>query len=67
LYLLEECIDSVYHCVIFFRLTANGLRLGEGGGFIVQKFNRRTALEPTTKLSNDALNPPYAKPLLWAG
>ena len=28
------------------------------GGFLAQKFNRRTALEPTTKLSYDALNPP---------
>ena len=28
------------------------------GGFIAQKFNRRTALEPTTKLSYEALNPP---------
>jgi len=28
------------------------------GGFLEQKFNRRTALEPTTKLSNEALHPP---------
>ncbi|SFO05622.1 hypothetical protein SAMN04488519_103256 [Algoriphagus ornithinivorans] len=28
------------------------------GGFLAQKFNRRTALEPTTKLSYEALNPP---------
>jgi hypothetical protein len=25
---------------------------------LTQKFNRRTALEPTTKLSYEALNPP---------
>jgi hypothetical protein len=28
------------------------------GGFLAQKFIRRTALEPTTKLSYEALNPP---------
>jgi hypothetical protein len=28
------------------------------GGFLAQKFNRRTALEPTTKLSYEALPPP---------
>jgi hypothetical protein len=52
------------------------------GGFLVQKFKRSTALEPTTKLSNEALHPPLrqavgvtvavvllilVKPLLWAG
>ena len=28
------------------------------GGFLAQNFNRRTALEPTTNLSYEALNPP---------
>jgi hypothetical protein len=28
------------------------------GGFLAQKFNRRTTLEPTTKLSYEALHPP---------
>ena len=28
------------------------------GGFLAQKFNRRTALEPNTKLSYEALHPP---------
>ncbi len=28
-------------------------------GFLAQKFNRRTALEPTTKLSYEALHPPF--------
>ena len=28
------------------------------GGYLAQKFNRRTALEPTTKLSYEALHPP---------
>jgi len=28
------------------------------GGFLAQKFNRRTALEPTTKLSYEALHLP---------
>ena len=31
------------------------------GGFLAQKFNRRTALEPTTKLSYEALHPPLRK------
>jgi hypothetical protein len=33
-------------------------RAWRSGGFLAQKFNRRTALEPTTKLSYEALNPP---------
>jgi len=28
------------------------------GGFLAQKFNRRTALEPTANLSYEALHPP---------
>ena len=28
------------------------------GGFLAQKFNRRAALEPTTKLSYEAQHPP---------
>jgi len=28
------------------------------GGFLAQEFNRRTALESTTKLSYEALHPP---------
>jgi hypothetical protein len=31
------------------------------GGISAQKFNRRTALEPTTKLLGEALNPPLRK------
>jgi len=31
------------------------------GGFLVQRFNRRTALEPTTKLSYEALNQPLCQ------
>lgn len=31
------------------------------GGFLAQMFNRRTALEPTTKLSYEALNPPLCQ------
>jgi hypothetical protein len=31
--------------------------VGAFGGFAAQMFNRRTALEPTTKLSYKALNP----------
>jgi hypothetical protein len=40
------------------KLAHNVLQLGEGGGFLVHKFKRSTALEPTTKLSNEALHPP---------
>jgi hypothetical protein len=36
------------------------------GGFLAQKFNRRTALEPTTKLSNEALNPPLRQTAVLA-
>jgi hypothetical protein len=39
-------------------MSANGFGLGEGGGFLAQKFNRRTALDPTTKLSYVAQHPP---------
>jgi hypothetical protein len=39
-------------------LAANVLAAWRSGGFLAQKFNRRTALEPTTKLSYEALNPP---------
>jgi len=38
-------------------MVPNDLRLGVVG-FLAQKFNRRTALEPTTKLSYEALRPP---------
>jgi len=36
------------------------------GGFLAQKFNRRTALEPTTKLSYEALNPPLRQTAVCA-
>ena len=39
-------------------LTANVFAAWRSGGFLAQKFNRRTALEPTTKLSYEALYPP---------
>ena len=39
-------------------IPPNGFGLGEGGGFLAQMFIRRTALEPSTKLSYEALNPP---------
>jgi hypothetical protein len=42
-------VCSFYHCC--YRLAA-----WRSGGFLAQKFNRRTALEPTTKLSYEALN-----------
>ncbi|MBK8442861.1 MAG: hypothetical protein IPL35_05345 [Sphingobacteriales bacterium] len=39
-------------------VAANGFGLAEVGEIEVQMFKRRTALEPTTKLSYEALNPP---------
>jgi hypothetical protein len=42
---------SVYNC--YQRFAA-----WRSGGFLAQKFNRRTTLEPTTKLSYEALHPP---------
>jgi len=36
-----------FFSVSSFMLATNGLRLCEGGGIFAQKFNRRTALEPT--------------------
>ena len=36
------------------------------GGFSAQKFNRRTALEPTTKLSYEALHPPLRQTAVQA-
>ena len=42
----------------FVLLATNVLRLGDSGGFLAQKFNRRTTLKPTTKLSYEALHPP---------
>jgi len=39
-------------------MAANVLRSGE---FLAQKFIRRTAFEPTTKLSSEALHPPLSQ------
>jgi hypothetical protein len=38
------------------------------GGFLAQKFNRSTALEPTTKLSYEAIHPPLRQTAVsgWA-
>jgi len=36
------------------------------GGLSAQKFNRRTELEPATKLSYEALNPPLRKTAVQA-
>ncbi len=44
--------------MLFLCMTTNGLRLGVVADFGAQKFNRRTELEPTTKLSYEALHPP---------
>jgi hypothetical protein len=39
-------------------IATNVFAAWRSGGFLAQKFNRRTALEPTTKLSYEALHPP---------
>src|SRR5690606_7041014 len=40
------------------KMPYNVFAAWRSGGFLAQKFNRRTALEPTTKLSYEALHPP---------
>jgi len=49
------------------KVTLNGLGGLRCCGFLAQKFNRRTALEPTTKLSYEALNPPYCQTAVMPG
>jgi hypothetical protein len=39
-------------------IAAQRFAAWRSGGFLAQKFNRRTTLEPTTKLSYEALHPP---------
>ncbi len=39
-------------------MTHNGFAAWRSGGFLAQKFNRRTTHEPTTKPSYEALHPP---------
>jgi hypothetical protein len=53
------CSFSLSFIVVLssFSMTRNGSQLGVVV-ILAQKFNRRTALEPTTKLSNEALHPP---------
>jgi len=50
-----------YHCCQRFAAWRSG-------GFLAQMFNRRTALEPTTKLSYEAPNPPLRQTAVsgWA-
>ena len=50
-----------YHCPQRFAAWRSG-------GFLAQKFNRSTALEPTTKLSYEAPNPPLRQTAVmgWA-
>jgi hypothetical protein len=43
---------------VVFYTCAQRLVAWRSGGFLAQKFNRRTALEPTTKLSYEAIHPP---------
>mgnify|MGYP007060990595 CR=1 FL=1 len=60
---LNLCVSSLlaldgvvrYHCL------QQRFAAWRSGGFLAQKFNRRTELEPCTKLSYEALNPPLRK------
>jgi len=45
-------------CALAFYNEAQRFAAWRSGGFLAQKFNRRTAFETTTKLSYEALNPP---------
>ena len=52
---------EILEIVLVFSILNNWyitLSAWRSGGFLAQKFNRSTALEPTTKLSYEALNPP---------
>jgi len=49
---------NVLECAVGFYNEAQRFAAWRSGGFLAQKFNRRTALEPTTKLSYEALHPP---------
>ena len=45
-------------CALAFYNEAQRFEAWRSGGFLAQKFNRSTALDPTTKLSYEAQNPP---------
>src|SRR5690606_26710134 len=51
-----------------FHTDAQRFAAWRSGEFLAQKFNRRTALEPTTKLSYEALHPPLRQTAVsgWA-
>jgi len=50
---------SVIFCrVVVFYACTQRFAAWRSGGLLAQKFNRRTTLEPTTKLSYEALHPP---------
>ena len=55
-----RCLRKLLVCVQLILVEHYTQRFAawRSGGFLAQKFNRRTALEPTTKLSYEALNPP---------
>ena len=46
-----ECVSASYN-------ECQRFAAWRSGGFLAQMFNRRNALEPTTKLSYEALHPP---------
>ena len=50
--------------MLFSSLTANGLGIAEGGGFLAQKFNRRTNIEPCTNVQSKPFCPAFGNTLL---
>jgi hypothetical protein len=51
-------LNGLFICVVCLYACCQRFADLRWAGFSAQKFNRRTALEPTTKLSYEALNPP---------
>jgi len=52
--------------VLLLELPLRVCRLGEGGGFLAQKFNRNTTVGPCTNVSQKYFSRHFAKPMLGA-
>ncbi|OYX24235.1 MAG: hypothetical protein B7Z06_09125 [Flavobacteriales bacterium 32-35-8] len=53
--------ELLFYFLYWFYVLTNDIQrfaAWRSGGFLSQKFNRSAALEPTTKLSYEALHPP---------
>src|SRR5699024_8612086 len=63
---ISNVVFSIY--VLVFLHWLQRFAAWRSGGFLAQKFNRSTALEPTTKLSYEAPNPPLRQTAVmgWA-